>query len=255
MEKRNAVPVRSVQKALEILDMLIFEDPACDGVSLSEIARRMAMPANSAHNLLKSMVVCNYVNQNERGHYIAGTMVEQIGSLNRLRSPRMMDVVVSCCRSTGEALGESVVFATLAGGRRIRVAAFDALRSVRVDHASHEVEHMYRSPTGRVLVALADDEQLKAVLARHGWPGAKWADISSRSQLEQARKEIRRRGSETIENTRTEITAMACPVVDSKGALIGAMGCFAPSYRCEQEQQKKIIKTLQTVAEDISDKL
>src|SRR5690554_4561120 len=100
MEKRNAVPVRSVQKALEILDMLIFEDPACDGVSLSEIARRMAMPANSAHNLLKSMVVCNYVNQNERGHYIAGTMVEQIGSLNRLRSPRMMDVVVSCCRST-----------------------------------------------------------------------------------------------------------------------------------------------------------
>ena len=47
------VPVRSLKKALDILDLIIEADLHEVDASLAGLARCMGMPSNSVHNLLK----------------------------------------------------------------------------------------------------------------------------------------------------------------------------------------------------------
>ena len=54
----SEVPVKSVKKALDLLSILIFDDPGLKGVKLTDLAQRLKLPANTTHNLLKTMVVC-----------------------------------------------------------------------------------------------------------------------------------------------------------------------------------------------------
>ena len=61
------VPVKSVNKALDLLSILIFDDPGLKGVKLTDLAQRLKLPANTTHNLLKTMMVCGYVCQKEVG--------------------------------------------------------------------------------------------------------------------------------------------------------------------------------------------
>ena len=48
------------------------------------------------------------------------------------------------------------------------------------------------------------------------------------------------------------IVKFACPVLDENKKLIGALGSFAPAFRCPQHKQKDIIKTLVNIAEELS---
>ena len=63
----GSVPVKSVKKALDLLTLVAFEDPAGEGIPLNELASAMEFPPSSARNLLKTMISCGYVAQNSEG--------------------------------------------------------------------------------------------------------------------------------------------------------------------------------------------
>ncbi|MCD4823787.1 MAG: helix-turn-helix domain-containing protein [Phycisphaerae bacterium] len=254
--QKNNTPVKSVKKALSLLNILLFEDMERHGVSLSELAKRMSMPANTAHNLLKTMAACRYVAQLTDGRYIAGPLCGEIGKLNMLRSSEASELLATTLSDMNSKIDEAVVFAALIDGQRIVLEGLNANHVVRVDDVlliSHN--NIYTTPTGRVLVAFASAEEQARILSRHGLPGALWDDIDSEQRLTASLDGIRSDGMCVLTSNQNEIVAFACPVCDTAGKLLGALGCFAPIFRCPESKQKNIVAEMLRVAEAMGNTL
>mgnify|MGYP002552554999 CR=1 FL=1 len=74
------VPVKSLKKALDLLSVLLFQDGEEKGFAVKELGERLGLPANSVHNLLKTMAVCGYAEKNADGRYTYGPVCRQIAS-------------------------------------------------------------------------------------------------------------------------------------------------------------------------------
>ena len=76
--------VFSVQKAMNILDLLIFDDISRNGLRLSEISRRTGIKSNTLHNLLRTLIERDYVSQLENGNYVTGIKIDRICIMSQL---------------------------------------------------------------------------------------------------------------------------------------------------------------------------
>jgi len=242
------VPVKSVQKALGLLCTLLFDDPGEKGVTLSALAEPMGMPRNTAHNLLKTMQACGFVAQTPLHAYTAGPLCRQIGRLNHLKSLPVDSLIMPALERLSALIREAVVFAALAGGRRIHVASVDSGHAIRVDHARVEHSSIYALPTGRVLLAWADEDEREAVLAQSGYPADRWNGITDRAALGAALAEVRKAGHSVLDPDTLGLVSLACPVFGPGHVLIGALGCYAPEFRCPAPVRKEILAALNVSA-------
>ncbi len=249
------VPVKSLKKALDLLDLLLAEEADDGGRTLSELARRMEMPANSAHNLLKTMAVCGYVEQAPDGRYRPGAKLRQIGRLNRFADEEVRARLGRQLRELGEVLGEACVLAVLRNGQRVVVGRVDCQQTIRVDDVQAEERSLYDVPTGRVLAAYAAPEELATILDRNGLPGAHWDRLTTRIGLEKALATLRRAGLSVIGPDGSGVVAFACPVLDGAGRILGALGCHAPEFRCPEKKREQIRRELRKAAEKLGELL
>ena len=86
------VPVRSVKKALELLEMIALAPPAQKGISLSELAKRMQMLPNSTRNILKTMILCGFIGQNREGRYVTGAKISAMCRQNYFDAARLKKI-------------------------------------------------------------------------------------------------------------------------------------------------------------------
>jgi DNA-binding IclR family transcriptional regulator len=242
------VPVKSVKKAFALLSELAFRDPDGKGLSLTTLARTLGLPANTTHNLLKTMAVCGYVAQNEAGLYITGPQCRSIGIGNRLDSERFKERVLDVLTRSTAAVNEAMVFAILRDGRRRVLARSEPARqAIRVDSQTDDAPSIYSVPTGRVLVAFATPEQRLQIVGQSGPPDPLWPD--SAADIDR----IRTSGACVLLSNAQGIHAFAVPVQDPEHRLLGAIGCHAPAFRCDRASQKTIVATLQSAAAELAD--
>ena len=245
------VPVKSVKKALDLLTILALETPPGQGVGLFELAKRMGMLPNTTHSLLKTMVACGYVSQDADAKYLAGSRCRQIGRLTRLTPEHVNQYFVPLLQNTCDDIGESLVLVTLQQGARLILARVEPNQSIRVATAVLQGDAMFTTPTGRVLVAYADEDALRLIIEKEGWPGERWENIADASELEKQRIRICTLGGEIL-MPNTELAAMACPVLDGKQRLLGALGCCAPAFRCPPQRRRDLLEKLKKCAQSLA---
>jgi len=246
-------PVKSVKKALDLLNILTFDDLGRTGIALTELARRTAMPINTVHNLLKTMAVCGYVAHTPTGTYCTGPRVRDIGRLNLMINASAAPGLRRRLEALCEDVGEAVTLTTLANGRRILLCEAAPQQTIRVDASILQTKHLLAIPTGRVLAAFATDEDLERILEQNGMPGATWSGIASRKALQTALAEIRRQRLVVINPDGNELVSFAVPVLDESGQLLGALGCYAPRFRCGPEKHKTLLAKLHQTAVQLAE--
>ena len=144
-------------------------------------------------------------------------------------------------------LNEAMVFAALHGGKRVVLASSEPISQViRIDHQMVEGRNIYRLPTGRVLVAFATTEDYSRIIENYGEPGKNWPDH------ELDLKRIRNEGRCVMIPDSVGVNSFAIPVMDRKGRLLGALGCYAPAFRSGAVAQRKILNVLRQAAEQLS---
>ncbi|HBC85677.1 MAG TPA: hypothetical protein DCZ94_01855 [Lentisphaeria bacterium] len=241
------VPVKSLKKALDLLSILIFDDPELKGIKLTDLSQRLKLPANTTHNLLKTMVVCGYVCQNEAGRYRPGPQCRRIGMINKVEGGDFRQKLADGFKKYSAQVNEAMVFASLHGGKRVVLARSEPVSQViRVDQQMVEGRSIYRLPTGRVLVAFASPEDYRLILENYGEPGKNWPDY------ELDLKRIRNEGRCAMIPDSVGLNSFALPVMDRKGRLLGALGCYAPAFRSGPAVQKKILNILRQAADQLS---
>ncbi|OGV77436.1 MAG: hypothetical protein A3K19_12500 [Lentisphaerae bacterium RIFOXYB12_FULL_65_16] len=250
------VPVKSVRKALNLLNILLFEDVQRQGISLSELAARMKMPANSVHNLLKTMAACGYAAHSADGKYIAGPVCAEIGKLNLFAAPASVAIIEKALGELNVTLNEAVVFASLIDGHRVVIRNLNADRAITISQAVLSADnHIYTTPTGRAMTAFADSAALRRILDTHGLPGAQWDGIDGMPALRQALDVIRAKGACVMAPDHRDLAAFGFPVLTRAGELLGAIGCYAPMFRCPVDQHETVLRELSRTAAALGEAL
>jgi len=239
-----------VRKALELLEMITLDHPVRKGITLTELAQRMDMLPNSTRNILKTMILCGFAGQNQEGRYVPGTKILSIGRLNYFDSARLARIERLLVEFSSS-IQEASLFTILSEGRRIVLSRVQSSQIIKIE-PDRESAKFYTLPTGRVLAAYAAPEELEAIIKANGWPGKLWNNISNQAAMEAARRSIINKGGCVINPDGNQIAGMATPVLDSKGGLIGAMGVYAPVFRCPPERVQKIYRELQKISQRIS---
>lgn len=246
MANRN-IPVNSVKKAFDLLSVLAFEDIGQQGIALRELAEKLNMPANTAHNILKTMITCGYVTQTHDRKYIIGANCMRIGANNYFESDVFKNRLSKVLSKYSAEIEEVLVFAVLNNGKRQLVAQSEpTTQIVRVDsYVYNQNISIYSLPTGRVMIANADNDEYAKILKRNGDIFNDW------ETYENDIREIRKQGY--CEQDKPQLRACALAFRTDLGTL-ASIGCYAPRYRCGELQFRNILRVLRSASNELASK-
>lgn len=244
------VPIQSIKRALDLLDYLLLKGLWDDGLPLQTLADHLDVAATTAHNILRTMIVCGYVEQDSRRGYRLGRRCRDISRSGRL-ALKLDERAAGLLHSLAEKIGESVVLATLLNGSRYPLLRADGHQLIKVDSAVESHRAFFEVVTGRVLAAYASPSELEDIIGANGLPGPAWDGIDDRAGLERALKGIRRQGLAEENSPEKGLFALAVPVLDAGGDLLAALGCHLPSFRAEREHVEIIREAVVQTAADL----
>jgi DNA-binding IclR family transcriptional regulator len=244
--------VNSIKKAFDLLDILIFEDIHNEGISLTKLSEKTQIKTNTLHNILKTMIYCGYVEQNSNSHYLAGKRCKQIGIINRFQiTPELSTILNEALYGLSTKTNESVVFYVLANGERINYINIQSKDIIKVDYTMLEENSIYEYPSGRILVAFCEKEELNKIIAKHGYPLKYWNNISNAEELEREITNIRKSGYITSMSSDKKIVNYAIPAFTNDGKLLGSIGFYIPAFRYDEKKGSFILAEIIQAAEYI----
>jgi DNA-binding IclR family transcriptional regulator len=244
--------VRSVLKALRILDIFGFDDPTGAGFSLSELAARTGLAPNTLCKILKTLVRADYLTQ-DRAHRYHSSHKTSLIQMVAVPQHEASDQIEAIIRALSQEIAASVSLTTLSFGERKTVLqTTDGARRGRLVHNDASTgTFIYTKPTGRILVSYANSSQLHDILTRWGLPEQLWDEIGDLPRLNSAREAIRQQGA-CILHEQSDLTAIAVPVKVERCNFLGALGAAITIRSDHSRQEARLVEQLQLCAGEIA---
>lgn len=222
--------VQSVERGFRILELFRTQGRA---LGISEIAQALELSTTTVHRLLKTLIVCHAVKQDEQTHlYDLNDHMLLYGKavLNRFNFLASVHPILG---DLSKRVGETVFMGILDD-------QFDLIYIDQVDSLDHPLRMTpqigLRQPAhctslGKVLLAGLEQQRVAPFLARKNFPRKTEFTITTASELSRELEKIRQAGfaldREEMENG---ICCVAAPVLNSR-ATIAAISISGPSSR------------------------
>jgi len=191
----TAPNVEAVSRALSLLQC--FRGPG-EELTLAMLAQRSALPKSTILRLANSLIWKGFLYRDGSGRFLLGPELARLGGLVR-SAPTLADVIRPALRSLSEAAQETASFYVRDGDERICLFRENSPRSAR-----HHLEEGSRHPLGQGAAGLV-------LRAGSGEQSA-------------AAREVRDRGwALSLGDRDPELAAVACPLRDRAGVMIGAL--------------------------------
>jgi len=247
--------VKSVIRAIKIMELLREKSILNEYVSPQEAARAAGISSVSAYNNLNTLEECGYVRHSGRGKYEEGWKGSQTllgaGVMPQLRS--LAEPLLKEAASSGK---ESFLLVTLNNGKRVEL-----LRIGKIKNNSRAVFEANAEPyamrTVRAILAWYRPAQLDFFIRRNGLPTKEdWPEVrETRSGLLRELRKIRELGGCCDTHLKRGMTATAVPVLLPGDEVIGSLGCYSPLANTDFIRQKGLFRLLQEFASGISSSL
>ena len=232
-KSRTASPgggVQSLTRALSILDALSGSD---DGLTLTTLARQVALPPSSAHRLLTTMQRQRFV------RFDPATMCWQIGVQAFLVGnafARTRDVATLArpyMRRLMEEVGETVNLYVLSGGETVVcMAQVQCDQTIRAISRPGGQVGMHGSAAGKAMLAHMTRQEVADIARKRGLARKTANTIGSLRKLHAELGRIRERGfSIDDEEFAIGLRCVAAPIFDERGAAHAALSVAGPTAR------------------------
>lgn len=243
--------IQALNRGLSILEF-VAQEPGRSR-TLAEISRRLDLHPATCMNLVRTLAAGGYLEQEApRGGYRAGPMIYRLAGGQGYR-PDLMDAARPALERLTRATGETSLLAVLSADRRFIVLRVEGSGDIRVreEIIRREAESVYRTATGRVLLAWQAPEERRRFLSRHGSPGPDaWPEAAGAGGAREALAAIRRTGAAVIVSG--EAVTVGVPVRGPGGKIIAALGMPLPEYRFRGARRAKILAAMGTAAAEIA---
>ena len=241
--------VQSVERALTVLEILAREGHA----GVSEIAEEMGIHKSTVSRLIGSLVSREMVHQNtERGKYQLGFGILRLAS----SIPARLSLVHEArpvLESLAEEFKETVNLAVLRSNYAVNVdqamgpstlATYDWVGSLTPLHATS---------SGKVLLAALDAGERDRILKETGLRARTSRTITSRKELDAQLLEVAAKGYAVVrEEFEIGLNAVAVPVYNHQGEVLGALSISGPAFRFDPEQTPGLLEKLKEAGLKVS---
>lgn len=236
--------VRSIERALSILDCFTREEPA---LSLVEIARKLDLSPSTVSRMVGTMETMGYLQRNEESLlYRLGYKLPNLGAIY-LSGMGIREAAKPHMIALRNQFNESVGLFVVEKMYRVCVDFVPSTQPLhRVISIGTRME-LTNGATGRVLLAHQDPEFARQILLND--PSGITFD-----QLEK----IREQGYTTSRNENPinrGLTSVAVPVFNANHTIEGAIFICGPENRIGPERMQEMIRMAKEEAEKVSKKL
>jgi DNA-binding IclR family transcriptional regulator len=241
--------VQSVDRAIAVLEILAREGDA----GVSEIADQVGIHKSTASRLLGALMARDLVQQNsERGKYQLGFGILRLAA----SIPGRLSLVHEA-RPVLEALAaevkETVNLAVLRSHYAVNVDQAMGPSTLATQDWIGSLTPLHATSSGKVLLAALDTEERDRLLKEAGLPARTSRTITSRRKLEEQLLQVARDGvAITHEELEIGLNAVAVPVFNHSGAVIGAVSISGPAFRFNAETQPGLLGVLKQAGQQIS---
>lgn len=183
--------IYSIQKAMNILDILSNEKN--HPVPLIEIAERTGYPKPTCSHILETLCHDGYVKKisHSKGYTLGPSLYRLTGY------GRYEEEFVTLCRPVIRWMERTshatVVLSVIQSSQKFIIDYADSEQNLFSEHSTIRADDIYRTATGRAILAYMDRDQVKDIWKKYGKPlEGHWDEITSFESLIEALEKIRR---------------------------------------------------------------
>ncbi|MCB1487275.1 MAG: helix-turn-helix domain-containing protein [Bauldia sp.] len=246
--------VQSLTRALSILDALAASD---DGMTLTALARQVALPPSSAHRLLTTMQRQRFVRFDQTSmSWQIGVQAFHVGNA----FARTRDVAVLAkpyMRKLMEECGETVNLYVLSSNESVVcMAQIQCHQTIRAISRPGGQVRMHGSAAGKAMLAHMTREEVADIARKHGLARNTANTIDSLRKLHADLGRIRERGySIDDEEFAIGLRCVASPIFDERGVAHAALSVAGPSSRIFDQRIAELGRMVGAAARSVTTEL
>ena len=245
--------VQSLTRGLSILEALANAD---GGLTLTDVARRVALPPSTTHRLLATLEKTGYVYQaGDLGLWYVGLQAFAVGS-GFLANRDFVAQSHAYLRRLMEQSGETANLAILDGTEAVFIGQVQCREMMRLLVKLGSRVPLHASGVGKAIFAALPDEQIEAILKLRGLPRITPSTITAPETMWSALRVIRQRGwSFDDEEHALGTRCVAAPIYDEHTEPLGAISLAGPSSRLSDERIRQLGPVVAHTAEELTRRL
>lgn len=218
----------TVDKALDVLTAVAG---ASDGVTNLDVSRMLGLDKSTSHRLLTTLERKRFIRRaGDRRRYILGPFISFLAANAYMRwttllTPALHELV--------ELTGESASFSLRHGDQFLCLDAVPSPHELRYCPKAGNSYPLNAGASGKAILAFLPDEDIERILATNPLEAFTDRTITKRVELQHEIARIRAQGYATSAGERIAGgCAIAAPVTDAGGEVIGALAVSAVDARC-----------------------
>ena len=249
--ERDAAVIRSVDRAVAILDLLAVEGWRTG----AEVARELGVHRSTALRLLATLDRHALVERDPRtAKYRLGRRVAQLASSVR-GEVDLRQAARPVCEGLARELGETVTLDVLDGDQIVPIEQASGSTSVMSVNWLGTRSPVHCTASGKVILAFAPAAARSALLGRPLERRTQHT-ITDPAQLEAQLREIRESGyGRTFEELEVGLNAVAAPVRSAYGEVIAGLDVSGPAHRIAPSERSTLLTRTREAADDLSHRL
>jgi IclR family acetate operon transcriptional repressor len=245
--------VQSLTRGLSLLEALARAE---GGLTLTDLAQRVALAPSTAHRLLATLEKMGYVHQGgELGRWTIGLQAFTVGS-SFLANRDFVAQSHPYMRRLMEQSGETANLGILDGTEAVFIDQVQCREMMRTIVKLGSRVPLHASGVGKAIFAALPDEQIDAILKVKGLPRITGNTITSPETMWAAIRVIRQRGwSFDDEEHALGTRCVAAPIYDEHAEVLGAISLAGPSSRLPDERIRQLGPVVAHTAEELTRRL
>jgi len=249
--ERDVAVIRSVDRAVAILDLLALEGWRTG----AEVARELGVHRSTALRLLATLDRHGLVERDPRtAKYRLGRRVAQLASSVR-GEVDLRQVARPVCEDLARELGETVTLDVIDGGEIVPIEQASGSTSVMSVSWLGTRSPVHCTASGKVILAFAPPALRASVLGRPLERRTQHT-LTDAAELEAQLHEVREAGfARTYEELEVGLNAVAAQVRNAAGEVVAALDVSGPAHRITPSGRAAIVSRTRESADELSHRL
>lgn len=211
--------INSVLKAIDVLQTFGTDEPR---LTLAEISSRLRLPKSTTHNLLNTLLSCDFIEKTGNGSYALGTSVIALTQAVCI-NVELRDPAAPLLRDLSDACRESVYLTVLDGDYGLYIYAIESPQRLLARTAVGDRVVLHCTSVGKAILGGLSTEEVEGIVSRVGL--AKFTDVTI-TDLDTLHRELDRIRAQgyaiDIGEHEAGTYCVGAPILNERGRVIGA---------------------------------
>jgi DNA-binding IclR family transcriptional regulator len=250
MPATDSSPATAVERALDILEGIAHRP---EGLTNSEISRKLVIPKSSASYILRTLERRGYLRRDaETGRYKLGLKILSLGG-DAQANLDIADVALPFLRSLVERVRLTAHLAVLDQGEAVYIEKVEAPGFFKVNTWVGRRMYVHSTSVGKALLAWLPKQEIEAIVRQHGMKKRTPKTIITLSRLLADLELVREQGY-AVDDEENSLGArcLGAPILDAVGNVTAALGVSGTLTQVDEENFPKIVEALKETARRIS---